>query len=66
MEKDANILTEFNFAMSELKKKGDAKISFYESLHGSVFKVSISINSLDYREENIDLIIAIIQLNNQL
>lgn len=66
MEKDANILTEFNFAKSELKKKGEAKISFSESLNGSIFKVSISINSLDYHAENIDLIIAIIQLNNQL
>lgn len=66
MEEDLKLMNEFKIAMFELTQKGTVKTSLIEVPEGTFTRVSIIINNVKYQADNVDQIIATIQLRNQL
>lgn len=66
MENDLKLLNEFRIAMFELTQKGTVKTSLVEVPEGTFTRVSITINKVKYHADNVDQMLATIQLRNQL
>ncbi|MCC9073567.1 hypothetical protein LNQ49_18475 [Flavobacterium sp. F-65] len=66
MEKDLKIMNEFKIAMFELTQKGTVKTSLIEVPGGTFTRVSIIINNIKHHANNVDQMVATIQLRNQL
>jgi hypothetical protein len=66
MKKDLKLMNEYKIAMFELIQKGTVLTSLIEVPEGTFTRVSIIINNIKYKADNVDQMVATIQLRNQL
>ena len=66
MKKDLKLINEYKIAMFELIQKGTVLTSLIEVPAGTFTRVSITINNIKYKADNVDQMVATIQLRNQL
>jgi hypothetical protein len=66
MEKELQLLNDYKNAMNELIQIGTVKTTLVQVPNGTFTRVSITVNNIKYKAENIDLMLATIQLRNQI